>query len=149
MIRRLKPDKDNAREERKAMRKNGVHSKFILSIAAFISVIACATGEKMVVTPRATIKGADYVGQETCALCHEEIVRDFRHTDHGGIRISGAEEQVEGQGCEACHGPGSLHLEAGGGRAAHTSSIPPRIRKPASSVTWPSRRGSASSTGTL
>jgi len=101
------------------MRKNRVRSEFILSMAAFISVIACATSEKMVVAPRAMIKGADYVGQETCALCHEEIVTDFRYTDHGRIRISGADERVKGQGCEACHGPGSLHLEAGGGRGTY------------------------------
>lgn len=90
--------------------------KAVIYIAGLLFVIACAATGQMIVTPRTTIQGADYVGQETCAFCHEDIVQDFGHTAHGRIQLSGVNERVKGQGCEACHGPGSLHVEAGGGR---------------------------------
>jgi predicted CXXCH cytochrome family protein len=57
---------------------------------------------------------ADYVGAETCAGCHAQQWKEFEHSTHARISIPG--EQAKAQGCEMCHGPGSLHVEAGGGR---------------------------------
>jgi predicted CXXCH cytochrome family protein len=50
------------------------------------------------------IPGATPVGAETCATCHSDIATDFRHAFHA----------QQGLDCEACHGPGSLHVEGGG-----------------------------------
>ena len=50
------------------------------------------------------IPGAKSVGSETCATCHEDIAKDFRHAFH-------AQQGVE---CEQCHGAGSLHVDGGG-----------------------------------
>jgi len=49
------------------------------------------------------IPGATPVGAEQCATCHTEIAQDFRHAFHA----------QQGLDCEACHGPGSLHVEGG------------------------------------
>ena len=87
----------------------------LLASSAVILIISCATIERVVVPPP-LIEGAEYVGIETCALCHEKMVEDFKYTGHALIRIQGEEERLEGQGCESCHGAGSLHLEVGGGR---------------------------------
>ena len=87
----------------------------LIASSAVILIISCATIERMVVPPP-LIEGAEYVGTETCALCHEKMVGDFKYTGHALIRIQGEEERLEGQGCESCHGAGSLHLEVGGGR---------------------------------
>ena len=57
---------------------------------------------------------AEYVGMETCAGCHAKQYQEFLHSTHARIAVPG--ETGTAQGCETCHGPGSLHVAAGGGR---------------------------------
>lgn len=57
--------------------------------------------------------GAEYIGSEECAMCHEDINDAYRHSAHAperGLSVPGTEVY----GCEACHGPSSLHVEGGG-----------------------------------
>jgi DmsE family decaheme c-type cytochrome len=52
---------------------------------------------------------AEYVGDETCLTCHEDQSRGYGDTMHGRAdhpRAPGAQ-----QGCETCHGAGSLHVD--------------------------------------
>jgi DmsE family decaheme c-type cytochrome len=58
-----------------------------------------------------------YVGSETCKTCHEDIYKNFEGTAHFVTRMEGkfaAHKGPEWQGCEACHGPGSEHVNGGG-----------------------------------
>lgn len=51
--------------------------------------------------------GATYVGAETCAECHGEVAEGLVSTPHGQAGFA----KLSNQGCETCHGPGSLHVE--------------------------------------
>lgn len=57
-------------------------------------------------------KGAKYTGSEDCASCHEKQEKEYKLSTHARISVQNAEVK----GCEMCHGPGSLHVDAGGGR---------------------------------
>lgn len=91
----------------------------IIPVAYFILIISCSTKEPWHNIPTITVQGADYVGEETCSLCHEKVVQDFARTKHGRIQIPGGDERAGNPVCEACHGSGSLHMEAGGGRGTY------------------------------
>jgi len=72
---------------------------------------ACATGairEKQLTMP--VIDGATPVGSQACMECHE----GYRAGVHS--RLAEFEYMGGTEGCEACHGGGSLHVEADGAK---------------------------------
>lgn len=88
----------------------------LAGLALFFAMQASCAGPSGAIRPRSMIAGAEYVGTETCNFCHEKRVKDFRYTAHG--RLYG-DSKGQGVSCENCHGAGSLHVEAGGGRETH------------------------------
>ncbi len=58
--------------------------------------------------------GATLVGADTCAGCHEEQTKALGETFHG--KTADPRTPMSKDGCETCHGPGSVHAEAGGGK---------------------------------
>lgn len=114
MRRTIRPAEEPLRE-RHAVKKPGFKATIVALavVGVCVAVISCATMNRVVVAPP-MIPGAKYVGMDTCAPCHEKEVRDFKLSAHARVTI--ANDKVEGQGCEGCHGPGSLHVEAGGER---------------------------------
>ena len=75
---------------------------------------SCSTVERTVMAPP-EIPGATYVGNKACADCHTNITRQFPGSAHARVHLATA-QLAGGTGCESCHGPGSKHVAAGGGR---------------------------------
>jgi DmsE family decaheme c-type cytochrome len=71
-------------------------------------VISCTTYQFAREQP-ATTPGATYVGMDSCTVCHDDITTPYKTTAHGRLRGD------RGESCEACHGPGSIHVEEGEG----------------------------------
>lgn len=92
------------------------HPKYTIPVSAAVIAaffVSCAGVQRTVVAPP-SIPGAEFVGMQECAQCHEELVRDFRTADHARLVAKGP--NAIHTGCESCHGAGSLHSQAGGGR---------------------------------
>jgi DmsE family decaheme c-type cytochrome len=49
----------------------------------------------------------EFVGMDTCATCHEDVVTAFKRTPH----VAAANT------CEACHGSGKAHVDEGGDKS--------------------------------
>jgi len=58
-----------------------------------------------------------YVGSEVCKACHPTQFEKFSQTMMGKIFLFNARNEEEKRACENCHGPGSNHVAAGGGRS--------------------------------
>ena len=57
-------------------------------------------------------QNGQYVGTEACMACHEDTYNSYIMNRHG-IQ-SDPRTPAARQGCEACHGPGSVHVESDG-----------------------------------
>lgn len=53
----------------------------------------------------------DFVGQETCATCHEEAAKGFASNPHTRLAEMHGKTGVT---CEGCHGAGKAHVDGGG-----------------------------------
>lgn len=58
--------------------------------------------------------GAEMAGRDMCLSCHE-VSGGFMSSPHGEAE------------CEACHGPGSLHMDAGGDDTLSLTNVAPRL----------------------
>ena len=59
---------------------------------------------------------ATYVGTEVCKACHAPAFEKFSQTVMGKIFLHNPRNEAETNACENCHGPGSAHVSAGGGK---------------------------------
>jgi DmsE family decaheme c-type cytochrome len=93
---------------------------FLLTISMAVSsvettVIAAsplpAAAQRGAQTPRpapASPPAGDYVGEATCAMCHDQSYKGTKHALALNERTPAATH-----GCESCHGPGKAHAESG------------------------------------
>jgi DmsE family decaheme c-type cytochrome len=56
-----------------------------------------------------------YAGEDVCTACHEREAETYAKTPHARALADPARPEPL-RGCEACHGPGQGHAEAGGGK---------------------------------
>jgi predicted CXXCH cytochrome family protein len=76
-------------------------------------LISCVAVNRTMLAPP-FIAGATFAGTKECSQCHEEQTSHFAGATHANLAL--ADGKVGATGCEACHGPGSLHVKAGGGK---------------------------------
>lgn len=97
-----------------------------LAISAFAAPESKNADSAAKTIPAATKTDGDYVGSETCIGCHEDQQRRMKNTAMGkAMTEANGRTALEKHGCEACHGAGKAHVEAGGGK----ESIPIRFGK--------------------
>lgn len=58
---------------------------------------------------------AQYIGPDKCLTCHAKMRDLWSKNPHAGTTSAVSDPAL--QGCEACHGPGSLHMGSGGEKA--------------------------------
>ena len=79
-----------------------------------IILIGCVAANRTVLAaPR--IVGATFVGTKACVECHENQTSHFASATHAKVALSD-DPKLGSTGCEACHGPGSLHVKDGGNK---------------------------------
>ena len=96
--------------------------RFLTSMACFLLLTgfagtrlawAAGGGQQQASTsqPKAAADSTDFVGQDTCATCHADVVKKFGDNPHSRLAL---EHAGKGVTCESCHGPGKAHVEGGG-----------------------------------
>src|SRR5213592_4601671 len=81
---------------------------------AAVALSSCSTLERTVVAPP-MIEGASFAGNKACYECHTNITGVFPSSAHARLQAPDL-RMKDRAGCESCHGPGSKHIQAGGGR---------------------------------
>jgi DmsE family decaheme c-type cytochrome len=75
-----------------------------------ITVLLMAVGLALPLRAYAIPPEAQYVGEKTCIKCHDVEAKHFGDTLHAKVFRQNPRNALEARVCEACHGPGSLHV---------------------------------------
>lgn len=85
-------------------RRRGRVSPWLLLLAAFVCGWARAE----------VAEDAVFIGGDECRACHKGQERSYLAGRHGKIFTLNPRDARESHGCEACHGPGSRHIQVVG-----------------------------------
>lgn len=84
----------------------------LLTVAAAALLCAAALrGAASAAEQTTAPPSSSYVGSEQCAACHAAQATGMAKTPHGAVLLRKPRTEIEKRGCEACHGPGSAHVQ--------------------------------------
>ncbi len=94
-----------------------------ITLGSAAALLSFAAGIQADEPPPDEGDAATYLGDAVCLACHDALQEGFashyNETIHAKVLTpQNAVGELMGRGCEACHGPGSAHVEAGGGKGA-------------------------------
>ncbi len=80
---------------------------------AVIGLAAASSKSTPAPTAAATGQTTGFVGDETCATCHDSEAKGMHQTLHGKAANTRTPAAKNGQACETCHGAGQKHVDSG------------------------------------
>jgi len=88
-------------------------TRLVVFAGAFLFTFSGAWAQEKLAAPAAPQenKPAEYVGSETCQMCHEDIFKAFQKNPHEIVETDKKRGWAT-KACESCHGPGSKHAES-------------------------------------
>ena len=113
-------------------RSNGFPARTLVAVLALVwgvAVVSAASGgapptqtnaasaarSAPAVDKPASLQTTDFVGDETCATCHESEGKSLQGTLHGKAQ-NPRTPAATGHSCETCHGNGKAHVEDSGNK---------------------------------
>ena len=108
----------------KTIRLSGLVCLVAVVLATMISTRAFSREQRRPAQAPPAVNAGDYAGSDTCIVCHADQGKHFQSTVMGKA-FARPKNEKQKLGCEACHGPGKAHIEAGGGK----DTIPVRFTK--------------------
>src|ERR1019366_3826667 len=98
---------------RRARRLPAARGAMLLAMAALFSTTIWGAQDNpgAPAPPPAATQPAEYVGSQTCQMCHEDIFNAFQKNPHHQVE-TGNRNGWATRACESCHGPGSKHADS-------------------------------------
>lgn len=113
------------------MQKTYFPDKYAKTLLIVCMAVAIIAGLFLFSPYGAAQEAATYVGSGDCEMCHEDLRTKIKDSAHEAIFDKDMFPEEDKHGCEACHGPGSNHVQ---GQSEDNNALKKDIHNPAKTV---------------